>query len=168
MKKGLKIFSVLIISIIVLLTVINQVVSRNISTEVIINTPPEKVWGILLDHQSYSEWNPFIKKISGSTKTGETLSVTILSGGDNPMNFTPEVLVNNKNIEFRWKGKLLIEGIFDGEHYFILEKIDSNQTKLIHGERFTGILSGILISMIGEEIEKGFEYMNEALKKRTE
>lgn len=121
-----------------------------------------------MEHETYPKWNPFIKKISGSTQQGENLAVTIQSEGNDPMDFTPLVLINNKNQEFRREGKLLVTGIFDGEHYFILEKVDSNQTKFIHGENFTGLLSGIFMGMIREDTEGGFTSMNIALKNRVE
>jgi len=167
MRKTLKITTISILAIILLLIIVNQIVNRSIKTEIVIDAQAEKVWATLLDHQSYPEWNPFIKKISGSTKEGNNLAVTIQSEGNSPMDFEPVVLVNNKDQEFRWVGKLFVSGIFDGEHYFILEKVDGNHTRFIHGENFTGILSGILLGMIRNDTEEGFNSMNEALKKRV-
>ena len=141
---------------------------RSLKTEIVIEAPAEEVWNVLLNHQSYPDWNPFIKNISGSTKVGDYLEVSVQSEGKKPMDFKPEVLVNNSNEEFRWIGKLWTKGIFDGEHYFILESTESGKTKFIHGENFTGILSGLMISMIGKDTLKGFEAMNVALKDRVE
>jgi hypothetical protein len=78
------------------------------------------------------------------------------------MDFKPLVLNNQFSREFRWKGKLGIRGIFDGEHYFILEEITPNQTRFIQGENFTGLFSGLLIKKIGEYTKRGFVSMNEA------
>ena len=168
MKKTLKITGLSILIIVALLVIVNQFSSRSIRTEIVINATAEDVWKVLLDHQEYPQWNPFIKKISGSTQQGEYLEVTIQSEGNDPMDFTPVVLINNENQEFRWIGKLLVKGVFDGEHYFILEEIDSSRTRFIQGENFTGILSGIFMGMIKEDTEGGFNAMNKALKKRSE
>ena len=68
-----------------------------------------------------------------------------------------------KNREFRWVGKLLVKGIFDGEHYFVLSQELGNKTKFTHGEKFRGIL----IYFAGKILDKtkgGFELMNESLK----
>ena len=92
----------------------------------------------------------------------------IQNPGKKPMKFKPVVLVNQESKEFRWKGKLFVKGLFDGEHYFQLERINDNLTKLVHGEKFTGFLAGALLKMIGEDTKKGFESMNEALKRRVE
>ena len=63
--------------------------------------------------------------------------------------------------------KLLVKGIFDGEHYFILSQEDGNKTKFIHGEKF----SGILVYLVGKTLDKtkgGFELMNESLRVECE
>lgn len=75
MRKTLKITAISILAIILLLIIVNQFVNRSIKTEIVIDARVEIVWATLLDHQSYSEWNPFIKKISGSTKEGNNLAV---------------------------------------------------------------------------------------------
>jgi len=102
--------------------------------EITINASPEAVWGILLDHGAYPDWNPFIVQISGSTQPGENLSVNIKPPESKPMEFKPIVLVNEKEKEFRWVGKLLVKGIFDGEHYFLLEPIGPNETRFTQAE----------------------------------
>lgn len=168
MIKTLKISGISILLIVGLLLIVNLVSSRSIKTEITIDAPVGKVWSILMDHKSYPDWNPFIKKISGSTTVGNNLQVTVQGQGNDPMDFTPEVLVNEDNLEFRWVGKLGIKGIFDGEHYFLLEEIRPNQTRFVHGENFTGLLSGLLLKMILEDTEAGFKSMNEALKTRAE
>ena len=84
------------------------------------------------------------------------------------MQFQPIVLVNDSEKEFRWIGKLFVTGIFDGEHYFLLEEVSPNQTRFIQGENFTGLLSGILMRMIGKNTEAGFIEMNKSLKVQAE
>ena len=71
--------------------------------------------------------------------------------GMKPQVFTPKVLKLKKNREFRWLGHLFIKGLFDGEHYFVLEESDNGGTKVIHGEIFSGILVRPLLKMIGEK-----------------
>ena len=75
--------------------------------------------------------------------------------------------IDNKS-HFRWRGKLWLKGLFDREHYFRLEALESNKTLFIHGERFSGLLVAPLMKMIGENTKRGFEQMNEALKMKVE
>ena len=105
MKKILKIIVVAILSLLVLLTIVNWFSNREIKTEIVINASAEEIWNVLLDHKEYPKWNPFIKKITGSAVQGGNLAVTIQSEGNEPMDFTPIVLINKENDEFRWQGK---------------------------------------------------------------
>ena len=44
-----------------------------LQTEILINAPAEKVWGILMDFEKFPEWNPFILSIEGKQETGAQL-----------------------------------------------------------------------------------------------
>ncbi|AEE52047.1 SRPBCC domain-containing protein [Haliscomenobacter hydrossis] len=140
---------------------------KQIETEILIEATPEKIWSILTDFTNHPKWNPFIKSIRGEKKIGEKLTVSIESPGGNGMTFQPIVTSFKENVEFRWKGKLGLRGIFDGEHYFQLIRQENNRTKLIHGEQF----SGILVPLMGKALDKtkdGFELMNRSLKIESE
>ncbi len=140
---------------------------KQIETEILIEASPEKIWAILTDFAKHPKWNPFIKSIRGEKKIGGKLTVSIEPPGGNGMTFQPIVTSFKENAEFRWKGKLGLRGIFDGEHYFQLIRQENNQTKLIHGEQF----SGILVPLMGKALDKtkeGFELMNKALKTESE
>lgn len=140
---------------------------KNIRTEILINRDITNVWDVLMNFESYPKWNPFIRSISGEPKLGNRLIVTINPSGGKGMTFKPKILTFEPNKEFRWKGKLGINGIFDGEHYFILEYLDKNKTKFIHGEIFSGILVYFAGKML-DKTEKGFQIMNESIKNECE
>ena len=140
---------------------------KQIKTEIQINATPATVWKVLTNFEGHSQWNPFIKEITGDQKEGEKIKVRIQPPEGQEMSFTPKVLKFKENEEFRWIGKLGIKGIFDGEHYFKLVDLGNNQTRFVHGENF----GGILIPLMGKVLKKtkvGFELMNEALKKECE
>lgn len=141
---------------------------KNLETRITINARPELVWSTLMDFASYNEWNPFVKSIEGTAKQGATIKVVLNQENNKTMTFTPVVLSAKSEDEFRWKGKLFVEGLFDGEHYFKLQETNQHTTELTHGEIFTGVLSGMLLKMIGKQTKAGFHAMNQALKARVE
>ena len=49
-----------------------------------------------------------------------------------------------------------------------MQETAEGHTQLTHGEYFTGLFSGVLMKMIGEDTKAGFEAMNAALKARVE
>ncbi len=141
---------------------------KTISTKIIIQAPAAQVWESLVNFSAYPSWNPFIQSLKGQAKVGTELEAIICPPGQKPMTFRPTVLRADKGQEFRWKGKLFVNGIFDGEHYFILKSISEDETEFEHGEHFSGLLSNILFKMIGENTKQGFEAMNKALKEQVE
>lgn len=137
-----------------------------LKTEIVIQAPSQTVWKHLTELDAYGSWNPFIVKSEGSVEQGAYITNVMMNGGK-PRTFKPIItkLEDGKTLE--WLGKMPL-GLFNGNHYFHLEKIDENTTKLIHGERFTGLLHKTIMKKIGDDTQRGFEAMNAALKARCE
>lgn len=141
---------------------------RQLVTEIDIKARASHIWEILMDFKAYPSWNPFIKRIAGKPRAGSRLDVTMEPPGGKPMRFTPKVLVVRPNRELRWKGKLYMPGLFDGEHSFIIEPAGTGSVHFIQHEQFSGVLVPFLWKMLDTKTRKGFVAMNKALKKRAE
>ena len=140
---------------------------KTLQTEIVINASAEKVWGILTDFEKFAEWNPFIVKVEGKPEVNTHLRAE-LKNGKGVSVFKPNVLVADKNKAFEWLGSLPIPGMFNGHHYFRIEALGNSQVKFMHGEEFSGLLAGLIMSQIGEQTRAGFIAMNKALKERAE
>lgn len=139
---------------------------KTIITEITINAPIETVWTILSNLEAYPSWNPFIISLKGKLALGETVHAILVSNGKEN-HFKPDITALEDGQKFEWLGKLPL-GMFSGNHYFRLEKIDTNTTKFVHGENFSGWLSGLILWLIQKETIRGFKAMNEALKIKAE
>lgn len=140
---------------------------RVVSTEIVIKASKDQVWSVLMDFKEYPKWNPFVTNISGSNQIGDKLVVSIAPPDGKKMIFKPKVTLNEENKCFAWLGHLLIPGLFDGRHIFRLEDLGPHETRFCHSEEFSGILVPLLGSMF-PNVEKGFQLMNQALKKQVE
>jgi hypothetical protein len=140
---------------------------RQIETAIDINAPAAKVWAVLTDFPKMPLWNPFIIAITGKPAAGERLSITIRPPGKSGMTLHPTLLAVQPERELRWLGRFIISGIFDGEHYFLLDPLGDDRTRLTHGESFSGLLVGFLNATL-EATETGFNAMNAALKRQAE
>ena len=141
---------------------------EQIESQITINAPVEDVWKVLSNFNSYPDWSPTISEFFGSPKVGQRTKVLLTQPGGTSMKMNPVFLKIDVNEELRWKGRLFMNGIFDGEHYFILQRVSDNQTRLIQGEIFSGILVPLLKKMIHGNTKDGFELFNKAIKKRVE
>ena len=139
---------------------------KKIETYIEINAAQNQVWEVLTNFNLYPAWNPFIQKIVGDLAPEANLKTTIiLNGKEN--HFTPVITALEEGEHFEWLGKGPL-GMFNGRHYFKLEPVDANTTRLIHGEIFTGWAHRLILMMVGKNTELGFKAMNNALKRRVE
>jgi hypothetical protein len=139
---------------------------RMIATAVDIDAPAGAIWQVLTDFAAYPEWNPFIRRIAGELRVGARLEVTVQPPGRKPMTFRPTVRVAEPGRELRWLGRVLIPGIFDGEHAFIIDERQGG-CRLRHEETFRGLLVPAFGAML-KDTEQSFVAMNAALKRRAE
>jgi hypothetical protein len=82
------------------------------------------------------------------------------------MVFRPRLLTVIEGRELKWLGRLFAGGIFDGEHHFWIEPMDSGV--IFHQDE---IFRGVLVPLTGSVLKRtlqGFNLMNEALKAEVE
>jgi hypothetical protein len=135
--------------------------------EIEIDASPAEVWDVLTATGVYAEWNPFIRRLGGELREGARLEVQIAPPGGRTMTFKPTVLAAEPGRELRWLGRVLLPGLFDGEHSFRIEPLEGGRSRFIQSERFSGILVRLLSGAL-PKTQLGFEQMNAALKARAE
>lgn len=142
--------------------------TKEIKTEIVINTAPEKVWNILTDFDKYPTWNHFIKSVTGKVAVGNKIAVRIEPPEAAGMTIKPKNLAFETNKELRWIGHLLFPGLFDGEHKFELIDNKNGTTTFIQSEKFGGILVPLFKKMLDVNTTNGFNLMNSKLKELAE
>ncbi|MET9023883.1 SRPBCC domain-containing protein [Actinopolymorpha sp. NPDC004070] len=136
-------------------------------TEVEIAASPDQVWTVLADRAAYPEWNPFIVRSSGRLQVGQKVTNVHRIGGKT-MVFKPTVLAVQPGHELRWIGRLLVPGIFDGEHSFTLTQTAPGRTHLVQQETFKGIAVPFTAGWLRGDTLSGFRALNTALRDRVE
>jgi hypothetical protein len=105
-----------------------------------------------------------ISRLTGDLREGNVIEFTEGSGSDS-MTFHPRILSVRSAQELRWKGSVLVPGLFDGEHRFLLEQ-QGDGTHLVQSEQFSGLLVGKLTQGVLRETSDQMKAMNTALKER--
>ena len=140
---------------------------RRLEAEIQIGVPAENVWEILMDLESYKEWNPFVREITGEIKVGNTIEVRLKVPGRRERIFKPKIIKLEPNKELRWLGHMWWNGVFDAEHVFNLEKLEADQTRFTQLELFSGFLVPFIMGSQRRNIIDGIKSMNRALKERA-
>ena len=142
---------------------------KQIFSEIEIDASAERVWKVLTDLSALPDWNPFIRSVEGNLNVGERLKVYIKASKGMGMSFKPTVLRAEPNRELRWIGRLLMPGLMDGEHSFVIEPLEGDHVRFVQSESFTGVLVPLMSAMgVFKNAHIGFEEMNQALKRQAE
>ena len=88
--------------------------------------------------------------------------------GRRPTTLRPEVLEADPARRLRWLGRLLLPGLFDGEHTFTIQPAGPGRSRLTQHEVFRGLLAPLVLKMIAKPTRASFHQMNQALKTRVE
>ena len=139
-----------------------------IETSIVIDSTPEKVWGILTKFEEYELWNPFMTKVIGSATLNSKIEVNINTISGKKRTYYPIITRCETNRELRWKGKSFLPGVFDGERIFILENSNDDKILFYHKEIFSGLGVRLVGNKLDESLRESFVTMNEALKVRAE
>src|SRR5262245_3175301 len=122
----------------------------HLRTEITIAAGAERVWQVLTDFAAYRGWNPFMLEASGRAAPGERLTIRMQPVDGRAMTFTPTVLEAAPGRRLRWLGRLLLPGIFDGEHSFTIEPAGGG-VRFVQEEHFRGVL----VPLLAKRLEKG-------------
>lgn len=141
----------------------------HIDTRITIDAPASVVWQVLTDLAAYHEWNPFIRRASGTAALGERIVCEPqLPGSDRLRHFTPTVTRCEPEREFAWFGAVVHRWFAGGEHIFRIEPEGEGRVRLLHQEVFSGLMTPLAARFALEPTREGFVLMNEALKARAE
>jgi hypothetical protein len=135
-------------------------------TRIDIDAGPQEIWDVLMDFESYPEWNPMVVAISGAPEQGSRLEVKIAMKNGRRMTFRPNVVEYEAGRRFAWLGKLGVRGLFDGLHRFEIEN-GGDKATFVHSEEFRGLLPPLLGRVMADTHESLIE-MNTALAREVE
>jgi hypothetical protein len=141
---------------------------KEIRTEIDIKASPEKAWEVLTDFNSFPQWNPFIRQISGSPKIGTKIKIQLHTSGGKSRTYRPTVTKVEPNHELRWFGKSIIPGIFNGERIFTIDLLKPNHVRFVHMEIFTGLGVALVGNRLDKDMNESFVKMNKAFKEKVE
>jgi hypothetical protein len=139
---------------------------KRIATSIEMAGTPDQVWRVLTDFPAHAEWNPFFASVVGEARVGSTLVVTARKGEGTGFTFRPKVLSADPARLLKWKGSIVVPGLFDGIHEFELTSTSATSTRFDHRESFRGLLVPFLGKMIADA-HVGFAALDAALAKRV-
>jgi hypothetical protein len=142
--------------------------AKQLTAEAEVQASPDRVWEVLADFAAYHQWNPFIVQAAGHAVPGSRLELKMRPPGGRTTTFRPHVLEADPGRKLRWLGRVLVRGLFDGEHSFTIQPMGPGRVRLTQHEEFRGLLAAPVLALIAKPTLQGFDQMNQALKSRVE
>jgi hypothetical protein len=136
-------------------------------TEIDIEAPLERVWGILADLARYPEWNPFTHRVDGVLSVGEKLRLHVRLGG-REMQRTHVLSRCEENAALCWTIRSRQPWLIRGERSQTVASLGAERTRYVNVEVVEG-LSGFFVGLgYSRQIEAGLLEVGRALKARAE
>lgn len=146
----------------------NSAVPHQVTTQVEISAPRDRVWAELMAWEGYPDWNPFIRHIGGSPSQGARLRVLVQLPHGRGVRLRPEVRRLAAPGDFAWAGRLWLPGMLQFEQRFRLEPLDGGCTLLVQTITFRGFLTGLMWRSLRRTARRSAMLMNAALKGKIE
>lgn len=142
--------------------------TKELISSIDIAAPAPVVWKTLVDFDAFSAWNPFITFAEGPLRVGGRLTLRMQPVGGSAITLRPSVVEVVEGHRLRWQGRLMMRGLFDADHLFIVEPLGAAGSRLIQQEHFRGLLVPFFQRSLDRGTLPAFHAMNQALKARAE
>jgi hypothetical protein len=134
-------------------------------TTTVIAAPPTEVWRVLTDFEAYPDWNPLVARVDGRPGPGRRIGMHITPLG---RSYRPRITVWDPPRRLAWTSWELLPFLLSSVHYFRLDPTDDGGTRLHHGERFRGLATPLLRSLLMDRMHQAFIHHDLVLKQRVE
>lgn len=139
------------------------------SVTVDINAPVSKVWEVLLDLDSYPEWNPFTVQIDADlSQLGSDVGLHVQMNPKKKIYQVEQLRVNDKEEQLSWGVTMVHPALLWAQRDQVLTMIDENTTRYVTVDVFKGLLVPLMMAFYGKDIKRGFDAIALALKARCE
>ncbi len=142
--------------------------SHTIRAEVEIDAPVARVWEILVDLDAYPEWNPFTPRLRSSLRVGEPVEMDVCLRPDRTTARVERVTACEPEARLCWDMKIVAPFLLAAERCQVLTPLAAHRTRYETADRFRGLLLPVMLWLYGDAVQRGFESVALALKKRAE
>jgi hypothetical protein len=141
---------------------------RELSTQTEVVAPAGLGWSVLTDFAAYPSWNPFIIEVNGTPEQNALLKYRFEFPRGIRIWADAKVLRAEPDRELRWAAHFLSAGVFNGEHYFVIDPTSESRFVFHHGEIFSGALLGVALPVLQRLGPNIYRSLNAAFKARVE
>jgi alpha-tubulin suppressor-like RCC1 family protein len=137
-------------------------------SEATINAPPELIWDIILDLDSYPEWNPYTIAMQSTLKVGDAMVMTVKMSDLVTLTQTEYIRVIEPGHKICWGIDTDTPELNSGERCQWLEPKADGTTRYVTEDLIEGTLNPIVNALFDQDVQTGFDAVAASLKTRAE
>jgi hypothetical protein len=139
-----------------------------ISASIEIDAPSELVWAILTDFDRYPEWNPFNVGMATDFEMGSAVRMEVALTGSRTQRQTEYITTLVPGQKVCWSMNQTPAWLIGATRCQRLEPLDGGCTRYTSDDKITGVLTPLVMLIYGRAMQRGFESVCKALKRRAE
>lgn len=136
-----------------------------IRTEIVLDSPVERIWQLLSNHALYQHWNPLFQKATGNLITGGQLELAVHLPSLSPFTIMPRIVMVKPFSGFCWQHKLLFAWLFNWKYCSELKLVAPDRLKFVQWSVFGGILGPLFSLSLKSTVAEGLEKLNLAVRR---
>ncbi|MFD7641752.1 SRPBCC family protein [Kitasatospora sp. NPDC059795] len=117
---------------------------------------PEAVWQLLTDHARFPQWHPVVVRVEGELAVGARQTEVVRTASGRELTFHPVLTVVAPGRELTRAGRLLLPGLLDNTHSYLIADLGDGRVRVVQRERFTGLLALFLHGRTARDTEARF------------
>jgi hypothetical protein len=140
----------------------------SVRAEIEIDAPAERIFDILTDLPAYPEWNPFTPRVESTLRRGDPVHLYVRLTGSRLSHRVETVTHHERPTRLCWGTTIGARFLLRAERCQTLTPIDERRTRFVNEDVFRGWLAPLVMRVYGRAMQRGFEAVASALKKRAE
>ncbi len=138
------------------------------SSEARIDASSEEVWAVIMDLDKYPEWNPYTIKMTSTLKIGDPMVMKVKMNDLVTLDQTEHIRVLEAGHKVCWGINTDTPEFNSGERCQWLEPLPGGGTLWRNEDLIEGSANPLVSALFGGDVQRGFDAVGVALKKRVE
>lgn len=136
-----------------------------LTTEITLDAPVERIWQLLTDFGLYPQWNPLFTKATGPVILGQSFDLVVKLPGMDPFPIKPVLREAEPKSRLSWQSSMISSVVLSWTFCYELHSLTPERLRIIQRSWFKGLLSPLFTFAMKKPVTDGMNSLNDALKR---
>ena len=142
--------------------------ARDVSAQSEIRADKEHVWAALIDFDHYPEWNRFTTRVESDLNVGSPVKLHVDMPDRSASIRTEWINLVEPGETLCWGMHMGLPWLLCANRWQILTTLENGHTEYLTVDKFSGLLTPIVMLFYGKPMQKGFQAVADGLKEWVE